>query len=389
GETSAGQPGYENRFRLIPADVPFRSAEHTPKPTTRGVQTAIVVGPPGEEIYTDEFGRVKVQFHWDRQGKRDDRSSCWIRVSQVWAGQAYGAMYIPRVGHEVIVDFIEGDPDRPIIVGRVYHGTNVPPYALPGDKTRSTIKSASSPGGGGSNEIRFEDGKGIEEIYVHGQKDWTIHIENDKDQTIGRNESLDVGNDRGKKVGVNETETIGANKSITVGANHTETIGGDEAVTVGGRSVREIGGELTERIVKDKTVEVGGRHSEKISGDMTLSVSAHATESVTGDKTVEVEGKHDISVRGNMSIAVSGDSDERVDGEKRITAEKVVIMKSGKSKVSFKADGTMVIECQELSVSASGDVKIESGGKLTVRAGGAVDVQGSDVKIKGSAIEMN
>ena len=176
---------YMNNFTCIPFDVPFRPLRTTPKPLVQGSQTAIVTGPAGEEIYTDEHGRVKVQFHWDREGKRDDKSSCWIRVSQLWAGAGWGAMYIPRIGQEVIVDFLEGDPDQPIIIGRVYHGTNKPPYGLPGEKTKSTIKSDSTLGGGGSNEFRFEDKKGSEEIYLHGQKDWTIAIENDKNQTVG------------------------------------------------------------------------------------------------------------------------------------------------------------------------------------------------------------
>src|SRR4029079_7622412 len=127
--------------------------------------TAIVVGPAGEEIFTDIYGRVKVQFHWDRQGKRDEHSSCWMRVTQIWAGAAWGAMYIPRIGHEVVIDFLEGDPDRPLIVGRVYHGQNVPPYGLPAERTKSTIKSSTSPGRSGSNELRFEDKAGSEEIY--------------------------------------------------------------------------------------------------------------------------------------------------------------------------------------------------------------------------------
>ncbi|MBW2740154.1 MAG: type VI secretion system tip protein VgrG [Deltaproteobacteria bacterium] len=158
---------YANSFTCIPFDVPCRPPRLTPKPVVEGAQTAIVVGPAGEEIYTDEHGRVKVQFHWDREGKKDENSSCWIRVSQVWAGAGWGAMHIPRIGQEVIVDFLEGDPDRPIITGRVYHGTNTPPYSLPDEKTKSTIKSDSSLGGGGSNEIRFEDKKGEEEIYLH------------------------------------------------------------------------------------------------------------------------------------------------------------------------------------------------------------------------------
>jgi type VI secretion system secreted protein VgrG len=381
--------GYTNRFRVIPANVPYRPAERTAKPTARGVQTAIVVGPAGEEIYTDEYGRVKVQFHWDRQGRRDEHSSCWIRVSQVWAGQAYGAVYLPRIGHEVIVDFLEGDPDRPIIVGRVYHGTNVPPYALPGEKTKSTLKSNTSPGGAGSNELRFEDQKGTEEIYLHGQRDWNIHIEHDKDQVIGRNESLHVGNDRMKKVVVNQSENVGANKTIRVGGNHTEAIDGDESVTVGKDSTRLIGAKLDEQIGGDKTVSVGGNHKESISGDMTLAVARESIEKIGTDRSLEVGGNYSITTKGNMTIAVSGDSEEDVSGEKRITSLQKIVMKTGESVVSFKADGTMTIECKDLSLTASGDVKIEADGKVSVKAGGPVEVKGADVKIKGGSIDMN
>jgi type VI secretion system secreted protein VgrG len=173
----AGEKVYENRFQVIPADVPFRPPLVTPKPAVRGVQTAFVVGPAGDEIYTDEHGRVKVHFHWDREGASDDHDSCWIRVAQISAGSAWGAVFLPRIGHEVVVDFIEGDPDRPLVVGSVYHGTNVPPYKLPDDKTKSTIKTNSSTGGGGFNEIRFEDKKSSEEFFMHAQKDLNAVIE--------------------------------------------------------------------------------------------------------------------------------------------------------------------------------------------------------------------
>jgi type VI secretion system secreted protein VgrG len=194
----------------------------------QGVQTAVVVGKAGEEIWTDNYGRVKVQFHWDREGKYDENSSCWTRVSQNWAGKQWGAMFLPRIGQEVIVEFIEGDPDRPIITGRVYNAEQMPPYPLPGEQTKSTIKSNSSKGGGGSNELRFEDKKGGEEIYLHGQKDWNIVIENDKSQSVGHDESLSVGNNRTKTVGVDQSETIGSNKTIKVGSNHTEAIGANK-----------------------------------------------------------------------------------------------------------------------------------------------------------------
>jgi len=173
-----GDFGYANSFTCIPMDVKYRPLRTTHKPVMQGSQTAVVVGPSGEEIYTDEYGRIKVQFHWDRDGKKDDKSSCWIRVSQPLAGAGWGGVYLPRVGHEVIVDFLEGDPDRPVVTGSLYNGINKPPYPLPDEKTKSTLKSESSKGGGGFNEIRFEDKKGSEEIYIHGQKDHNTVVEN-------------------------------------------------------------------------------------------------------------------------------------------------------------------------------------------------------------------
>lgn len=186
---------YSNAFSCIPHSTSYRPARVTPKPQISGSQTAIVVGPSGEEIYTDKYGRVKVQFHWDRLGKSDKDSSCWIRVSQQWAGKGWGAIYIPRIGQEVVVDFLEGDPDRPLIIGRVYHIQNTVPYSLPKEKTKSTVMSNSSIGGGGSNEFRFEDKKGSEEIYIHAQKDLNGVVENDQKEVIKNNRKLHVKND--------------------------------------------------------------------------------------------------------------------------------------------------------------------------------------------------
>ena len=210
------EPLYRNEFELIPADTLFRPPRVTRRPHIHGVQTAAVVGPSGEEIYVDQHCRVKVQFHWDRLGKLDDDSSCWVRVAQTWASSAFGAMFIPRIKDEVVVTFLEGDPDQPLIVGSIYHGTNVPPYALPDNKTRSTIKSNTSPGGGGSNELRFEDKKGAEEVFLHAQKDWTIGVENDKNQKVGHDETLEVGHDRTKTVKNDQTGTVDHDDTLTV-----------------------------------------------------------------------------------------------------------------------------------------------------------------------------
>jgi type VI secretion system secreted protein VgrG len=196
GASSSDVRVYDNTFKCIPASVAFRPPRITPRALVHGTQTAIVVGPAGEEIYTDEHGRIKVQFHWDREGKNDEKSSCWIRVSQTWAGENWGTLFLPRIGQEVIVDFIEGDPDRPIVIGSVYNGEKKVPYNLPDEKTKSTIFSNSSKGGGGFNEIRFEDKKGEEEVFIHAQKDMTIKVENNRSMTIGSDDTLNVGHNR-------------------------------------------------------------------------------------------------------------------------------------------------------------------------------------------------
>ena len=229
---SGAGANYSNTFLAIPSTVTYRPLKTIEKPYVRGLQTATVVGRKGEEIHTDEWGRVAVQFHWDRLGKNDENSSCWIRVGQMWGGVGWGAQFIPRVGDEVLVDFMEGDPDWPIIVGSVYNEANQPIYDLKNNKTQSGIKTRSYPDGPGFNELRFEDKKGEEHVYLQGEKDWNILIKNDKGQNVGHDETLSVANNRTKTVGANQRETIGANKEIQVGANHTETIGANMSLTV-------------------------------------------------------------------------------------------------------------------------------------------------------------
>jgi type VI secretion system secreted protein VgrG len=226
GARGEGGFSYSNRFRCIPIDVPFRPESRATKPVVHGTQTAVVVGPAGEEIYTDELGRIKVQFHWDREGKKDENSSCWIRVGQLWAGAQWGAVFIPRIGQEVIVAFLEGNPDRPLVIGCVYHQSNQPPLDLPGEKTRSTVKSDSTIGGGGFNEIRFEDKKGQEEIYVHAEKDQTIVVGNDENHTVNHDRTITIMNNSTKTVQGKQDTTVMQAVTINWMQGATVTIGG-------------------------------------------------------------------------------------------------------------------------------------------------------------------
>lgn len=288
---------YINQFECIPFSVPFRPARVTPRPVMKGSQTAIVSGPAGEEIYTDEHGRVKVQFHWDREGKGDENSSCWIRAGQLWAGIGYGAVYIPRIGQEVIVDFLEGDPDRPIIMGCVYHGTNTPPYDLPAEKTKSLIKSLSSLGGGGFNEIRFEDKKGEEQIFVHAEKNQDVRVKNDAFEWIGNDRHLIIKN--------NQKEHVENNRQELVGADHMEKIGKDRHLKVKGKEAKAVD-ESHSFTVKGDVIEVfKANHSEQVTSDYYLKASNIVIEA-TSNVTIKVGQSYLAIERNGIKIGTKG-----------------------------------------------------------------------------------
>ena len=243
--TEPSGESYSNTFSCLPASVPFRPTRSTPRPVIEGIQTAVVVGKKGEEVWVDKHGRVKVQFHWDRKGKRDESSSCWVRVSQPWAGKRWGATFLPRIGQEVIVEFLEGDPDRPMVVGSVYNGDQVPPYDLPASQTRTTIKSNSSKGGGGSNELRFEDKKGSEQVYVHAQRDADVVVEHDRRESVGNEQHLEVTSHRVEKVGGEQHLKVGADLVEDVGGSHSEKAGQEIHLNAGMKVIIEAGTEIT------------------------------------------------------------------------------------------------------------------------------------------------
>jgi type VI secretion system secreted protein VgrG len=255
--------GYENAFTCIPSAVVFRPARRTPRPVVQGPQTAVVVGPKGEEIYTDRYGRVKVQFFWDRLGKSDENSSCWIRVAQNWAGKNWGAVFHPRVGQEVVVDFLEGNPDRPLITGRVYNAEQMPPYELPKNQTQSTLKSRSSKDGGATNfnELRFEDRKGSEQVFLHAEKDMDWRVKNDSREFVGKDrhlivkgslsvsvekdEHVQVKGERREKVGKDLSQQVGGKRQDKVGGNWGVDGGQEIHIKAGTNLILEAGAEVT------------------------------------------------------------------------------------------------------------------------------------------------
>ena len=270
---NAGRTHYSNSFECIPFALPFRPPQASQRPIIAGPQTAVVVGPSGEEIFTDKYGRVKVQFHWDRDGKYDGDSSCWLRVATMWAGKQWGSVFLPRIGHEVIVGFIEGDPDRPVIVGSVYNADTMPPYELPANKTRSGIKSDSSMGSGGFNEIRFEDLKGKEQIFIHGQKDSDTRIENDCREWIGEDRHLIVKRDR--------YEEVDRDVHLKVTGNHKEAITGNRHLAVSGNEALQVSGNHSFQVSGNVATQFTGNHAEQTTGSYYLQAQSIVLEAET------------------------------------------------------------------------------------------------------------
>ncbi|MDL0438395.1 type VI secretion system tip protein TssI/VgrG [Stutzerimonas frequens] len=236
--------GYRNHFSATPWDIPFRPPLNHPKPKVLGSQTAVVTGPAGEEIHCDEYGRVKVQFHWDREGQADDKTSCWLRVSSSWAGDRYGGIAIPRVGMEVLVTFLEGDPDQPLVTGCLYHKEHQVPYDLPANKTRTLFKTLSSPGGGGYNELRIEDRKGAEQIYVHAQRDWDENVEHDQKIRVGHERHDTVEANSYSEFRAEEHRTTHADRKTEIRANDHLTVGNSQHLKIGTGQFIEAGNEI-------------------------------------------------------------------------------------------------------------------------------------------------
>lgn len=399
--TYAGEPGqarmYGNDLRCVPADVPLRPIQRRPKPRVYGPQTATVVG--GGEIDADAQGRIQVQFHWQENPQFAAGASCRIRCAQSWAGPGWGTQFIPRVGMEVVVEFLDGNPDRPLVTGCVYNGGNEPPFALPGNSTQSGWRSNSSPGGGGSNELRFEDAAGAEQIYLHGQKDWAIEIKHDKSQTIGHDEQHEVGNDRQKVVGANEREAIGANKTISVGSDHAEaiganmslqvganqsvTIGADQIVAVAGSRSETVGANATEMVTQVKSVTVGGMLATIVGAAMNTSVGAASLEEVAGIKAVTVGGSSGESVVGGKSVdAASISHSARKDMSE--TAGGNFTLSSGKN-MQVTCEGELgIVGKKKGLIELSDDLTIKVGkASITLQKSGKISIEGVEIDVKG------
>ncbi|HEJ1942624.1 TPA: type VI secretion system tip protein VgrG [Pseudomonas aeruginosa] len=333
---------YSSTATLVPDDAEWR-AEPMDKPLITGPQQATVVGPPGEEIYCDEFGRVKVQFPWDREGKNDEHSSCWIRVSQNISGALWGHMAIPRIGQEVIVSNFDGDPDQPVITGRSYNANQRPPYELPANKTRMTIKSQTHKGDG-FNEIRFEDEADQEEVFIHAQKDQnnivnndeTTFVGHDRSERVDNDETVSIGHDRKEDVGNDETISIGRHRKEDVGKNETISIGRNRRVTIGGHKTETITKTKAESIGLAKFLTIGAAYQTSVGAAMNTTVGLSQSEQVGINKSVIVGKTYSTTAGEEFSLTV------------------------GKSSLVLKADGTVLINGVKFDFSSSEHTQISS-----------------------------
>ncbi|MET0210197.1 MAG: type VI secretion system tip protein TssI/VgrG [Burkholderiaceae bacterium] len=421
-ESASGDSGLRCSFSAIPAAQQFRPERRTPKPMAPGPQTAIVTGPSGEEIFTDRYGRIKVQFHWDRRGKRDETSSCWIRVSQPWAGKGWGGVSIPRIGQEVVVDFVEGDPDQPLVTGRVYNAEQMPPYELPANAVVSGLKSKSHKAAG-YNEMSMNDTAGKEMITIHGQYDMattvlhdqtsTVHnnrtdtvnvddaetIGNNQTQTVGVNQTVSVGSNQGITVGANRTKTVGANETLAVGGNQvetvgatrsltvaasdtqsfgstqhvtvalmkTETIGAVYALTVGAAMNHAVGAALMQEVGGAKIVAVGGLSSEAIGVSKSVKVGTNISEDAGGKISHKSGAGYSAQAGATMSFKSSDDFSVNSGAKAAIEAKSELVFKCGSAQLILKSNGDITLKGNVINIQGSGKINVKAGGDLNLK----------------------
>ena len=373
--------GYNNHFTCIPTSVPFRPRRITPRPVIHGLQSAVVTGPPGEEIYVDKYGRVRIQFHWDREGEKNEKSTCWVRVAQTWSGQQWGSFFWPRIGHEVLVAFMEGDPDQPVIVGSVYNDANMPPYALPDNKTRSGIKTRSSLKGTDQNfnELRFEDKKGSEEIYVHAERDMNRVVENNDTVKIGFSDK-DKG-DQTTEIFNNQTYRVGADQCSD--GSQDIFVWNNQFIGVGAGEGKNADGTQSMSIWNTQTMNIGAGKGQSSDGSQVVNIWKNRTVTLnTGNDALTLDkGNRETTLSmGNDSLSIKmGNQTTKLDlGASSTEAMQAIELKVGQSSIKIdqmgvtikgmmiKVEGTVQTSVKGLMTQVNGDAMLTVKGALTM-----------------------
>ncbi len=374
-----GVTSYSNGFSCIPASMPFRPARITPKPIVSGIQTGVVTGPSGEEIYTDKYGRVKVFFHWDRETRKikntqGENCSCWVRVAQQMAGRKWGFMAVPRIGQEVVLEFLEGDPDRPLIIGSVYNADQMPHYDPVAHKTRISWKSNSSKGGDGFNEMFFEDKADDERVFMHAQKNMDTRVLNDSKERIYGNRHQIIGWEKDGKKGGDQREMVWQDKHLNIKRNQIEHIEGKMQLKIGGGDADD-GGYL-DTFVEKRMVETIGEdgYDFHLKGDRKELIDKTASLAIGGDQMVEITGDDHLKVGGNRNQEIGGSHSLDITDDYIEIAGKKHIVDAG----------------QEVHIKGGMKVIIEAGMQVSlVGAGGFVDVGPAGVTIQGVMVKIN
>lgn len=398
---------YRNTFRCVPRDVAFRPRR--PRREIRQVaETATVVGPPGQEIHTDDLGRIKVHFHWDREGVNTPHSSCWIRVAQAWAGTGWGFQFIPRVGMEVLVTFVGGDVDRPVVTGCVYNAQHPHPFKLPASKSKSGIVTQTTRGGGGYNELSFEDRAGFERVHIHTQKDLDIAVENDEITRIGVNRTEQIGGNRFTLVGGNSLSSVGGNLTHAVSGNETWAVDGDRSSAVHGDATSKIegndisvvNGQANRRIAEDLSTRIEGRERREVEGASETRFGDEVTVRALGS-TATLVGRHGAA--RSYTLRVEGTTDLSSSGTTEISSETEVVLRCGKSTLRLAPDhielcapaiflqaegSTAVLGKDEVRLHAKARALVFSDDKVLLKSSGATVSLTADAKIDGAMVKL-
>jgi type VI secretion system secreted protein VgrG len=377
-EEGVGREGYRNSFECIPLTVPYRLQEPIPRPRIEGSVLATVVGPSSQDVHTDPHGRVRIRFHWDRKSKKlDSKRLCWARVSQAWAGKGFGTMFIPRIGMEVIVQFIEGDPDRPIVMGCVYNDVNYPPLTLEDDQTKSILCTRSSPQEEGKpagfNSIEFEDMADQELLSIHAQRDMKEIVLHDHTANVMNDETLEIENDQQMTVKGNRTKAIEKNEEITVKGNRSTTVSKNESFTVEGSRSASVAGTDSLAVEKDRDVAIKGNLSCSIEKDELRSISKSRSTSIEGEDILKI--KKMLQVKADEAIQLAQGSTSLSFSQNKVNLD------AGGAVTNTQGSVTVTIKDGKLNIKASEGVTIERGGSTVRVESSSIGIKGSKVKI--------
>ncbi|MVA23710.1 type VI secretion system tip protein TssI/VgrG [Agrobacterium vitis] len=355
-ETTENQPEYINEFEAIPSRIPLTPHRTTKRPRIEGAQVAIVAGPSGEEIHPDQYGRIKAWFPWDRRAKKDGSDTCWIRVSQSWAGGLWGSQVIPRIGMEVMIAYIDGDPDRPLVTGVVPNTNNQVPYDLPANKTKSVFRTNTHKGKSTQkfNELTFEDEAGLEEIFVHAQKDMTVKVLNHATERVDVNKITSVGGAHLTEVQSSQMTHVGQNVTLNVGTG----VGGGVvrgALAASTFGIRDAGYFLAKTM---SSMSGFGNYTINASGAMSINALGAATLTVGAANIVSVGGIHTLNVGGAIYESAAGASSEVVGSTKIIDAHEEILFRCGKSEVRLQPDGTITLKGTNLIIEKEDKIKM-------------------------------